>query len=54
MRKQLQNLYYKAKLKGSDFGFELYKQQLFESVNFYPKIILMFDTLDECEPESYW
>ncbi len=54
MRKQLQDLCRDAKLKGSDLGFELCKQQLLELMNCYPKTILVLDALDECEPESRW
>jgi ankyrin repeat domain-containing protein 50 len=54
MRKQLRDLCREARLKGSDLGFELCKQQLLESVNFYPKTTLVLDALDECEPESRW
>lgn len=54
MRKQLRDLYREARLKGSDLGLELCKQQLLESVEFYPKTTLVLDALDECEPQSRW
>ena len=52
MRKQLEDLCWKSRLRGSDLNFETCREQLLESVNLYEKTTLVLDALDECEPDS--
>ncbi|RYP17500.1 hypothetical protein DL765_004464 [Monosporascus sp. GIB2] len=52
MRKKLQELWSEKRLNGSDLGLEDCREQLLESVNLYPRTILVLDALDECEPDS--
>lgn len=51
MQKKLRSLYSEARLKGSDFGFDICKRLLLESINLYPKTTLVLDALDECESD---
>ncbi|KAL5331179.1 hypothetical protein ACEPPN_000708 [Leptodophora sp. 'Broadleaf-Isolate-01'] len=52
MRKKLRALWRETTLRGSDLGFEACREQLFESVNLYPRTTLVLDALDECDPGS--
>ncbi|KAH7160654.1 hypothetical protein EDB81DRAFT_782712 [Dactylonectria macrodidyma] len=54
MRKQLQQFCSEARLKGSDLGLEVCKDQLLESVNLYSQTTIVLDALDECDPASRW
>ncbi|KAH6714543.1 ankyrin repeat-containing domain protein [Leptodontidium sp. MPI-SDFR-AT-0119] len=52
MRKKLRALWRETTLRGSDLSFEACREQLFESVNLYPRTTLVLDALDECDPGS--
>lgn len=48
----VRDLYRDMRLKGSEFGLELCKEQILESVNLYDRTTLVLDALDECDRES--
>lgn len=49
---RVRDLYRDMRLKGSELGLELCKNQILESVNLYDKTTLVLDALDECDRES--
>ncbi|EHK24791.1 uncharacterized protein TRIVIDRAFT_220231 [Trichoderma virens Gv29-8] len=52
MQKKLIGLYQESRKQGVKLGIKVCKEQLFESVNLYPKTILVLDGLDECNPDT--
>ncbi|KAK5989227.1 Vegetative incompatibility HET-E-1-like protein [Cladobotryum mycophilum] len=52
MQKRLIRLYRESRKAGVKLGFDACKEQLFESVNLYPKTTLVLDGLDECDLDS--
>ncbi|UKZ80833.1 hypothetical protein TrVFT333_008598 [Trichoderma virens FT-333] len=52
MQKKLIGLYQESRKQGVKLGLKVCKEQLFESVNLYPKTILVLDGLDECNPDT--
>ncbi|KAJ5725261.1 uncharacterized protein N7483_006618 [Penicillium malachiteum] len=52
MRVKLRQAYNLARNRGTDFQFEQCKEQILESLNIYPRTILMIDAMDECNSEK--
>jgi hypothetical protein len=54
MQKKLIELYRESRKNSVKLGIQICKDQLYESVNLYPRTTLVLDGLDECNPEERW
>ncbi|KAJ5704052.1 hypothetical protein N7493_011190 [Penicillium malachiteum] len=52
IRVKLRQAYNLARSRGSDFQFVQCKEQILESLNIYPRTILVIDAMDECDSEK--
>ncbi|KAJ5711890.1 hypothetical protein N7488_006046 [Penicillium malachiteum] len=52
MRVKLRQAYNLARSRGTDFQFEQCKEQILESLNIYPRTIVVIYAMDECDSEK--
>lgn len=52
MRKTIQDVYHNMRLSESELTYDTCREQLLEAVNLHEKTTLIFDALDECDPQS--